>query len=104
MTRMKKTTRQPSGATPTPETIAELCDILQETTIDKITTDAVGAGPSSDVTEEFTIQRAGLGRGRSENELLTRPASALTAQERASRLANRLGGSHSAPASRVATR
>jgi uncharacterized membrane protein YjjP (DUF1212 family) len=67
--------------------------------IDKITADAIGAGPSNDVTEESPFREldwAGINRKTTVDKV----ASALTAQERASRLANRLGGSHSAPASR----
>jgi uncharacterized membrane protein YjjP (DUF1212 family) len=67
--------------------------------MDKITTDAVGAGPSSDVTEESPFREvdwAGIDR----KTTIDKVTSALTAQERASRLANRLGGSYSAPTSR----
>jgi uncharacterized membrane protein YjjP (DUF1212 family) len=67
--------------------------------MDKVTTDAVGAGPSSDVTEESPFREvdwAGIDR----KTTIDKVTSALTAQERASRLAIQLGGSHSAPASR----
>jgi uncharacterized membrane protein YjjP (DUF1212 family) len=67
--------------------------------IGKITTDAVGAGPSSDVTEESPFRELDWA-GTDRKTTVDKVASALTAQERASRLANRLGGSHSAPASR----
>jgi len=66
---------------------------------DNIATDAVGAGPSTDVTEESPFREldwAGIDRKTTVDKV----TSALTAQERAGRLANRLGGSHSAPASR----
>jgi uncharacterized membrane protein YjjP (DUF1212 family) len=70
-----------------------------ELSIDSITTDAVGTGPSSDVTDESPFREvdwAGINR----KTTIDKATSALTAQERASRLANRLGGSHSPPASR----
>jgi uncharacterized membrane protein YjjP (DUF1212 family) len=69
------------------------------TMIDDIATDAIGPGPSSDVTEESPFRElnwAGIDR----RTTIDKETSALTAQERASRLANRLGGSNSAPASR----
>src|SRR2546423_133335 len=67
--------------------------------VDTIATDSVGPGPSSDVTEEWPFREpdwAGINRRTTSDKEI----SALTAQERASRLAHRLGGSHSAPASR----
>ena len=69
------------------------------TTLEKITTDIVGAGPSSDVTEESPFREPDWG-GIDRRTTIDKATSAVTAQERASRLANRLGGSHSAPASR----
>jgi uncharacterized membrane protein YjjP (DUF1212 family) len=69
------------------------------TTIDNITTDAIAPDLSTDVTEESPFRDpdwAGIDR----RTTIDKATSALTAQERASRLANRLGGSRSAPGSR----
>ena len=68
-------------------------------TIENITTDDVGAGPSSDVTEESPFREPDW-TGIDRRTTIDKATSALTAQERASRLADRLDGSHSAPALR----
>lgn len=67
--------------------------------VDKIAADAVEGGSSSDVTDE-SLFRTPEWVSRDWRTTIDKATSALTAQERASKLANRLGESHSAPNSR----